>query len=415
MSYFLLPRIPFNNDINECIKATYSENSNNIVINKTLSSYLYKIKCEIDTKQGEWDKYKKYTNPYEYIHTVIPGAKYSVCKTKPLSRSYFKMIEICKSLKLFDELPDNCKTYHLAEGPGGFIEAIANYRNNPFDKYYGITLVDESDESVPGWRKSQLFLEKFSNVIIEKGATGTGDLMDPENLKHMYQVHHNSCDLVTADGGFDFTTDFNHQEMVSLKLILSQIASAIACQKYGGNFFIKMFDTFTQASVDMLYLLSMCYDKVYFIKPHTSRYANSEKYIICKDFKLEPHQAKSVVIALYRVLLEFDNNKENYLHRVLNYDIPYVCVNRIEEYNAILGQQQIECISQTLSLITSNNFDRIENMKKSHIQKSVSWCQKYKQPYNKLNISTNIFLSAKKKSRLDNDFDFDSDDDKDSE
>lgn len=396
MSYFLLPTIPFNNNTQGFIKPIYGDDSNNIVINKTLSKYLYRIKGEIDTKQSEWDKYKKYTNPYEYIHTIIPGSKYSVCKTKPLSRSYFKMIEICKSLKLFDELPSKCKTYHLAEGPGGFIEAIANYRNNPDDKYYGISLVDDNDTSVPGWRKSQVFLDSFPNVIIEKGITGTGDLMHPENLKDMYQRHNNSCDLVTADGGFDFTTDFNHQEMVSIKLILSQIACAIACQKLGGNFFIKMFDTFTQGSVDMLYLLTMCYEKVYFIKPHTSRYANSEKYIVCKNFKLEPFQAKNIVIALYHVLKSFENNNEKYLHRIINYDIPYVSVNRIEEYNAILGQQQIECISQTLSLITSNNFDRIENMKKSHIQKCVSWCQKYKQPYNKLNISTNIFLSKKK-------------------
>lgn len=124
MSYFLLPSIPYNPELHNLIKQSYNDDgANSIVINKTLSDYLYKIKCQIDTKQHEWDRYKKYTNPYEYIHTVIPGSKYSICKTKPLSRSYFKMLEICKSLKLLDNLPEVCKTYHLAEGPGGFIEA----------------------------------------------------------------------------------------------------------------------------------------------------------------------------------------------------------------------------------------------------------------------------------------------------
>ena len=403
MSYFLLPSFPYDNNTPSCIQPTYNERSNNVVINKTLSIYLSRIKGEIDTRQTEWDKYKKYTNPYEYIHTVIPGSKYSVCKTKPLSRSYFKMLEICKSLKLFDELPDICKSYHLAEGPGGFIEAIANIRENKEDKYYGITLVDDGDTSVPGWKKSQLFLEKNKNVIIETGATKTGDLMHPENLRYMFHNHNNTCDLVTADGGFDFTTDFNHQEMVSLKLILSQIAAAIACQKQGGNFFIKMFDTFTQASVDMLYLLTTIYENVYFFKPHTSRYANSEKYIVCKGFKLNSAQAKTLVISLYHVLQSFNDNSEKYLHRVLNIDIPYISINRIEEYNAIFGQQQIECISQTLSLITSNNYDRIENMKKSHIQKSISWCQKHKVPYNKTGFTTNIFLSSRNKKEDEDD------------
>lgn len=398
MSYFLLPSIPYNSELSNIVNQTYTKDDsiNNIAINKTLSDYLYKIKCQIDTKQHEWDRYKKYTNPYEYIHTVIPGSKYSICKTKPLSRSYFKMIEICKSLKLIDNLPEICKTYHLAEGPGGFIEAIANMRENMNDCYYGITLVDDSDNSVPGWKKSQAFLKKHTNVKIETGATGTGDLMDPENLKNMYQQHHGSCDLVTADGGFDFTTDFNHQELVSLKLIFSQIAFAIACQKKGGSFFIKMFDTFTQASIDMLYMLSMLYDQVYFCKPHTSRYANSEKYIICKGFRLE--ETKPLVISLYHVLQSFNDNKDSYLSRLFDFDIPYVTVNRIEEYNAIFGQQQIECISQTLSLINSNNYDKLENMKRSHVQKCVSWCQKYKVPYNKTNVSSNIFLSNRSRS-----------------
>ena len=201
MSYFLLPSIPYNKDIVNLISQTYTNNDNNIIINKTLSRYLSKIKGQIDSKQHEWDKYKKYTNPYEYIHTVIPGSKYSICKTKPLSRSYFKMIEICKSLKLLDNLPEICKSYHLAEGPGGFIEAIANMRENMSDQYFGITLVDDDDTSVPGWKKSQAFLKKHKNVIIETGASKTGDLMDPENLKYMYQTHHNTCHLVTADGG----------------------------------------------------------------------------------------------------------------------------------------------------------------------------------------------------------------------
>ena len=396
MSYFLLPSIPYNELISTLVEQKYNEGKNSIVINKTLSHYLSKIKGQIDSRQTEWDKYKKYTNPYEYIHTVIPGSKYSICKTKPLSRSYFKMIEICKSLRLLDDLPDNCKSYHLAEGPGGFIEAIANMRENMNDKYYGITLVDDDDQSVPGWKKSQTFLKKHSNVIIEKGQSGTGDLMDPENLRDMYQRHHNSCDIVTADGGFDFTTDFNHQELVSLKLILSQIAFAIACQKKGGSFFIKMFDTFTPASIDMLYLLTMLYDQVYYCKPHTSRYANSEKYIICKGFRLT--DSKALVISLYHVLQSFSENDDKYLFRLFNFDIPYATVQRIEEYNAIFGQQQIECISQTLFLIESSNYDKIENMKKTNIQKCISWCQKYKLPFNKMTVSTNIFLSGRNRS-----------------
>ena len=82
-------------------------------------------------------------------------------------------------------------------------------RENMSDQYFGITLVDDDDTSVLA--EKVYFLKKHKNVIIETGTSKTGDLMDPENLKYMYQTHHNTCHLVTADGGFDFTTDFNHQ------------------------------------------------------------------------------------------------------------------------------------------------------------------------------------------------------------
>ena len=46
------------------------------------------------------DSYKKYTNVYEYIHTIIPYTRYPVCKLRPLSRSFFKLIEIYNLLNI---------------------------------------------------------------------------------------------------------------------------------------------------------------------------------------------------------------------------------------------------------------------------------------------------------------------------
>ena len=43
---------------------------------------------------------------------------------------------------------------------------------------------------------------------------------------------------ITADGGFDFSVDFNKQEDMSLKLIFSQIIYALFLQKPGGTFVI---------------------------------------------------------------------------------------------------------------------------------------------------------------------------------
>ena len=87
MSHFLLPSIPYNNNLTDAICSTYCDiDTEEISINKTLCKYLNNVKAEIDSRQIEWDKYKKYTNPYEFIHSIIPNSKQAVCRLKPLSR-----------------------------------------------------------------------------------------------------------------------------------------------------------------------------------------------------------------------------------------------------------------------------------------------------------------------------------------
>jgi hypothetical protein len=274
----------------------------------------------------------------------------------------------------------NISSFHLAEGPGGFIEALLWLRNNTNDIYYGMTLINE-DVNIPGWKKSQYFLNKNQNVKIEYGINKNGDLSDVENLKYCYEKYKNSIDIITGDGGFDFSVDFNKQEIVSTKLILYQICFAISMQKEGGIFILKFFDLFTEASVDLIYLLSLCYEKIYIVKPFTSRYANSEKYIVCKKFK--SINVKNVLDKIIENYSEINNN-ENFLKRILNINIPYFFLNKLEEYNAIIGQQQIENIISTINLINNQSKDdKLENIKNNNIQKCVQWCIKYKIPYYK--------------------------------
>ena len=390
MSYFSLPNILTDYKIDEIIEYKQGKLQEIFsVINLTMSSYINLAKEQIDNRQNEWDRFKKYTNPYEYIHTPAPSSKLSVCKLNPLSRSFYKMIEICGTLHIFDTLPkDKCKTFHFAEGPGGFIEAISYLRENIKDEYYGMTLLNEHTATIPGWKKSQAFLKKNSNVIVWSGRSGDGDMLNADNLIECYNQHKMTCDLVTGDGGFDFTLDFKHQEAVSLKLAFAQCAFAFASQKTGGDFIIKLFDTYTQASIDLLYILSNVYEKVYVVKPYTSRQANSEKYIVCKNFKIV--NSFPIVNAMYQVIKLFDN----YTHplRFVNCDISYNFLCAIQEVNAIIGQSQLENISTTLNLIDSCPGDRLETLKKNNRNKCVSWCQKFKMPYNKIYASSNVFM-----------------------
>lgn len=392
MSYHLIPSI-----LKQIISDDFFlELNDNIpdksVINNSLQKYLLNAKQEITKCTPQWDIYKKYTNPYEYIHTIIPGSRNAICKYKPLSRSYFKMIEIVKSLYILDILPDDrITTFHLAEGPGGFIEAICNIRDNSDDVYYGMTLISDK-EYVPGWRKSQEYLDCNINIKLEYGIDGTGNILSPENLKSCHEKYHNSMDLVTGDGGFDFSINFDEQESSASRLIFAQIMYAILLQKQNGVFILKLFDAFTSITIDYIYLLSSFYEKVYIIKPNTSRYANSERYVVCKGFKYK--DTSNLYDTFHEILCKINTNPTKYMQRILKIEIPYLFLSKLEEFNAIIGQQQLENINTTLDMVrVSTSIEQIDHIKRSNQNRCIQWCIKNKQTYNRGGISGNIFLS----------------------
>ena len=366
------------------------DNEHNYFLNKTLAKYLNKIKEQIDKHSEDWDNIKKHTNPYEYIHTCYPNSKHPISKLKPLSRAFFKFVEIANIFDIFSQYSRSIQSFHLAEGPGGFIEAIQSMRMNNDDTYYGMTLLDNTNANIPGWRKSEIFLEKHPNVIIETGEDGTGNLYNPVNFNYCMQQYGNKMDIITGDGGFDFSIDFNQQEVLATKLLFAQVSFAIAMQKQNGHFVLKIFDIFTKATIDIIYWLSTLYKQVYIIKPCTSRLANSEKYIICKYFKGDKHNIINNIISEYSKL-----NSISHISSILMFDLDYYYINKVEEYNAIFGQQQIENISSTITMFScKNKNEKIELLKKNFIQKCVQWCEKHNISYNNILTNHNIFLNT---------------------
>jgi 23S rRNA U2552 (ribose-2'-O)-methylase RlmE/FtsJ len=366
------------------------------VISNSLSYYLNDIKIRIRGHETEWDIYKRYTNPYEYIHTCVPNKKKSIAKRKPLSRSYFKMVEILNFFRILDSFrptvtsKQSLHSFHLAEGPGGFIEALVQLRNNRSDVYTGMTILDDvNDANIPAWKKSQAFLRENSNVVIENGADGTGDILQLHNLDYCKEKYGRSMHMLTGDGGFDFSEDFNNQENHIVKLIFGQIVYALVMQKPGGCFILKVFDCFTQPTIDMLALLSSCYEKVYITKPHTSRYANSEKYVVCKGFHDIP--LEDMYPKLRGAFSTVLTSETGTISRLLQTPLSLLFTMKLEEYNAIFGQQQIENIHYTLSLIdVHHKNDRIDGLVKKNVQKCLQWCEKYGVAANNL-ATPNIF------------------------
>ena len=370
-----------------------------MLVSHTLNMYLCEIKAQIEECGEEvWDSVKKYTNPFEFIHTAIPNCKtYTISKLRPLSRSFYKMIELYATFFNSSCEVKRMTSFHLAEGPGGFIEALVHIRSRQFsdtqsDVHYGMTLLNH-DSSCPGWKKSKGFLEMHPNrVCIESGADGTGNIISLDNFNHCVSKYQNTCELITADGGFDFSCDFNNQESMVSRLLAAEMGFALALQKPGGHFILKVFDTFTKPTIDILYVLCNLYKEVFVSKPCTSRHANSERYIVCKHFRLKTSDALLPHLrVMFKQLEEFPQNAAITSIMPIEHDSYFL--NKIEECNAIIGQQQMETINATIHLILNRGHaEKLESMKRQNVIKCVSWCDKHGIPCNKIIQQNNIFL-----------------------
>ena len=350
-------------------------------INKEENIFLkyYKNKIDEIPNNKHWDNVKKLTNEYELIH-LSRNKKYneSIAFYNPLSRSYFKMIEFIMDFNLFQNF--NCsimKTAHIAEGPGGFIEAIVNKRKNFKDDINTITLQSTKKE-VPGWRKTKLFLEKYPNIKIYYGEDGTGDIYKIENIKNFQQkVGFNSCELVTSDGGFDFSIDFNRQEQMSSRLIFCEIVTALSVQKINGCFICKFFDTYTNITIQMLWLLNNLYEETIITKPFSSRPANSEKYIVARGFKgITPEYLDK----LFNTVKKWEGieNTGNYVYSLFNDEyLNYQFTEIIRIHNIFNTSQQIQVIKKTLDIILDNIQVEEKKIIEKQIVNALEWCKKY--------------------------------------
>jgi cap1 methyltransferase len=132
-------------------------------------------------------------------------------------------------------------------------------------------------------------------------------------------------------------------------------------------------------TLDIIYILSSFYEKVYIIKPQTSRYANSEKYLVCKGFIYKTNDFYEVI---ERCFIEMIKTKKEVPCRFLSINIPFYFLQKIEEYNAIFGQKQIQNIHYTLCLI-NNKFkqEKLNLLIETNIQKSIDWCHRFGVPY----------------------------------
>lgn len=345
--------------------------SNDLILFHELNQEISVKKKEIDEcDNNKWDKMKKLMNPFELVYTTS-SKKYkyeNFALYKPVSRSYFKLWEMNMDYDLLLKNKNKIIAATLAEGPGGFLEAIMNFRNNKNDEYYGITL-QNVNSYIPDWE-----LNEHNNLKIMYG-----NLYHYESTEKFIDIFKNNkkADIVTADGGFDYSNDYNSQEINSVRIITAELIHAFLILKTDGHYVCKLFDLFSKPMNKIIYILYSFFNEIYIVKPKTSRPANSEKYIICKNFKGINQEDVSNLI---RLLSQF--NDEDLFD--FNLNLPPEFTQLMKEYNLFYSKFQCFYLDKTLTMTKSKLKDKqIIDILKYQIKNATNWCNQYKIDINK--------------------------------
>ena len=231
-------------------------------------------------------------------------------------------------------------------------------------KIHAITLLSD-DKKIPMWNKS---LHNNPCIEFHKGQKGDGDLYDLMNvLSFIKGIGKSSVDVITGDGGFDYSSDYNNQEKHSIKLIYSEIFIALNLQSRGGSFICKIFDVFLKETISLIYILYQSYETVFIHKPCISRCSNSEKYIVCLCFK-----------GYNQTLI--NSMCHNFKDNEITYPVPTSFLKDIDIMNTSYVREQKEHIKRAIKLIKGNRIRREPT--NEQIKKSMSWCNKYNVPIN---------------------------------
>ena len=351
------------------IKLQESDDYSKAFINSEYKAELNKIKDEVCNYKN-WDIYRKIFTSLLFLNFYDNKQNIGIYKKKVLSRSYFKMIEIQNDYNILQGYEKkNIKVCFIAEAPGGFIEAFYKLRNNKDDLYYGVSLLENND-NIPCWYNLKKKL-KQENLHLLSGYDKTGDIYKLINILNIInKIGENSCEIVTADGGFDFTKDYINQEYNFMRLFLCEIILALKLQKKNGTFIIKCFDITNIFNLKLFYLLCHLYEKVIITKLKTSRQTNSERYIICKrmKFKLKDKTIKEI----YKIILNWNNIIEKkYINDIFNFKKNKYFLKKIELYNSWFFEKQLDIYNYISDLNSNINNKLIKKIIKQYIENNI--------------------------------------------
>jgi hypothetical protein len=380
MSYYILPKINTELIIDPCLHLSMDKISP--YISQSLVNYITKTTITLNNLLAFDTTYtfkflNQLINPYEYLFSNIPNSNLSICKVKTTSKIYYDMLEMYNTLKLSDCLPDqNMTALYYGSGGSSVLEYMQSFRENYDDANIVIEPIIYKQIITP-----------LNNATNEQDETYTP--IPNEILSICDYIYFELPDKVYAD-----TNKYILGLLKAVKFILMY-------QSLNGCIILKLGHTYYKPVIDILYIISSLYNKSYIIKPNTSNNIYDEKYLVCKTFTTTSQKKSSYLDKIDKMYtICYREQCEINIQSIVKNEINMYFLNKMEECNIIIGQQQIDVYDQMINLVKNKNkIEKIETIRKHNIQKCINWCDKYKLPCNKFVDKINIFLPINAQDR----------------
>lgn len=384
MSYNIIPKNIFEFNIHFSLKQI--KNNDNEIIFPYISHSLYNLLNVINkqlyeielTDKDNFNKIIKIINPYEFLYTNVPNYEISVSKVKANSRILFDLLEIMQVCNLND------------------IFSIKNSLRFGF------------------FSSENNSIEYFINMVRENH----NDIQDSYSINNLFELYKSISNNNLLYNCFFMEIKNNiYNSNLYLFYLLLYLLVIIKNQEKDGLTIIKISYLFDKSIIDIIYILSCIYDKIQLIKPSVSNIVYPEFYLICKNKLVNPliiintdisnnitdikdniflYDIEKNIHLLFLILTN-DNIENICIQSIIQFNnnincLPYFFINKLEELNSIYGQQQLETLDQIINIYKNKLRDeKLEVIKKNHIQKCIQWCEKNELPHNKF-FEKNIFL-----------------------
>jgi len=332
-------------------------------VNLELETELAKTKSRLDepykTKEGSFIMNMMDPFVYEKKNIAKKIGNFN------LSNAWLKCYEMIYEFNLIPIVFRKSETkkflhFDNAAFPGSFILAAHHYANTMnaglvYD-WRGSSLFDEKEKN-PKFLSDYYSLYKnypdnwlmYNSIQKNKksGFINNGDVCKPENIKDFEKIFDHSVDLYTSDLGFDVSSDYNKQEEFHQPANLGQIACGIAVCKTGGNFITKQYSYFKSMNIGIMAILAQGFREFYVCKPITSKWDNSETYLVGIGFD---EKYRSPILEWCYRGLELSKEKK------YNPDIKL-----LSETSGLFTEPMIKAINDSSNIIFSRQIKSIEH------------------------------------------------------